>query len=62
MPIATSLPPIFAAQIDGIDINYPTDAAWIRDALDRRSVLVFPRQAERRHMVRTTASCPPLVH
>jgi alpha-ketoglutarate-dependent 2,4-dichlorophenoxyacetate dioxygenase len=45
MPTATSLHPLFVARIDGIDINRPTDAGWIRDALDRWSVLVFPRQA-----------------
>ena len=44
MPTATPPHPLFAARIEGVDINHPTDAAWIRDALDRWSVLVFPRQ------------------
>ena len=44
MPTATALHPLFAARIDGIDINQPIDAAWIRDALDRWSVLVFAKQ------------------
>ena len=44
MPTAISLHPLFAARIEGVDIDHQTDAAWIRDALDRWSVLVFPHQ------------------
>jgi alpha-ketoglutarate-dependent 2,4-dichlorophenoxyacetate dioxygenase len=44
MPTATALHPRFAARIDGIDISRPFDASWVRDALDRWSVLVFPGQ------------------
>lgn len=48
MPKATALHPLFAARIDGVDISHPVaaaDADWIRDALDRWSVLVFPHQS-----------------
>jgi alpha-ketoglutarate-dependent 2,4-dichlorophenoxyacetate dioxygenase len=45
MPTATELHPLFAARIQGMDIGGQTDAAWIRDALDRWSVLVLPNQA-----------------
>ena len=44
MPTAIPLHPLFAARIHGVDIRQPLDAAWIRDALDRWSVLVFPGQ------------------
>lgn len=45
MPTATALHPIFAARVDGIDINQAFDSNWVRDALDRWSVLVFPNQS-----------------
>ena len=44
MPTATRLHPLFAARVTGIDIGRRLsleDAAWVRDALDRWSVLVF---------------------
>ncbi|WP_428485082.1 TauD/TfdA dioxygenase family protein [Rhodopila sp.] len=44
MPTTTALHPLFAARVAGIDIGQPVsaaDAAWLRDALDRWSVLVF---------------------
>lgn len=44
MPTATTLHPLFAVRVSGIDIGRPLsapDAAWVRDALDRWSVLVF---------------------
>jgi alpha-ketoglutarate-dependent 2,4-dichlorophenoxyacetate dioxygenase len=44
MPTATALHPLFAARVDGIDITRGFDAHWIREALDRWSVLVFPNQ------------------
>jgi alpha-ketoglutarate-dependent 2,4-dichlorophenoxyacetate dioxygenase len=45
MPTATPLHPLFAVRVTGIDLREPVataDAAWLRDALDRWSVLVFP--------------------
>jgi len=48
MPTATALHPHFAARITGIDISAPLAAAetgWLRDALDRWSVLVFAAPA-----------------
>jgi len=47
MPTASPLHPLFAARITGIDIcraGSAAEAAWLRDALDHRSVLVFPGQ------------------
>jgi alpha-ketoglutarate-dependent 2,4-dichlorophenoxyacetate dioxygenase len=44
MPTATELHPLFAARIQGVNVGGRIDAAWIRNALDRWSVLVFPDQ------------------
>lgn len=44
MPTATPLHPLFAARIEGLDLNRPSETTWVMEALDRWSVLVFPHQ------------------
>jgi alpha-ketoglutarate-dependent 2,4-dichlorophenoxyacetate dioxygenase len=47
MPQLTPLHPLFAARVTGLDLRRgvaPEEAAWLREALDRHSVLVLPGQ------------------